>query len=116
MRLTYPPSLKIIRVPCTGKVDVLHILRAFEKGADGVCVLGCLEGDCFYNQGNFRARKRVTQASEILETIGIGGDRARMYNLSSAEGPRFAQFAIEMDQHIRELGPNPLRLAKLQAA
>ena len=112
MRLQYPASIKIIRVPCTGKVDVLYILRAFEKGADGVYAVGCMEGDCHFEKGNFRARKRVEQAQKILDAIGIGGDRAQMYNLSSSEGPRFAQIAIEMDEKIRELGPHPIRKNK----
>ncbi len=116
MRLQYPTSIKIIRVPCTGKVDLIHILRAFEKGADGVYVVGCLEGDCHFNNGNFRARKRVEQAQEILKTIGIEGERAQMYNLSSSEGPRFAQFAVEMDDRIRKLGPNPVKRAGKKAA
>ena len=116
MRLEYPTSIKIIRVPCTGKVYVAHILRAFEKGADGVYVVGCMEGDCHFNSGNFRARKRVEQARNILETIGVGGERVQMYNLSSSEAPRFVQYAEEMDAKIRELGPNPIKLAKEKAA
>jgi coenzyme F420-reducing hydrogenase delta subunit len=112
MRLDYPTSIKIIRVPCTGKVDVQHILRAFEKGADGVYVVGCMEGDCHYNAGNFRARKRVEQAQKLLDTVGIGGERVRMYNLSSSEGPLFAKFAIEMEEKILELGPNPIKKNK----
>jgi F420-non-reducing hydrogenase iron-sulfur subunit len=116
MRLQYPSNIKIILVPCTGKVDVLYILRAFEKGADGVYVVGCLEGDCHVNNGNFRARKRVEQAQKILDAIGVGGERAQMYNLSSSEAPRFAQIAIEMDEKIRSLGPNPIKSAKQKAA
>jgi coenzyme F420-reducing hydrogenase delta subunit len=116
MRLEYPTSVKIIRVPCTGKVDVLHMLRAFEKGADGVYVVGCLEGDCHYNSGNFRARKRVEQTRQVLDTIGIGGERVQMYNLSSSDGPRFAQFAAEMVQRITAAGPNPIKTAGRQAA
>ncbi len=112
MRLKYPASIKIVRVPCTGKVDIIHILRAFEKGADGVYVVGCMEGDCHFNSGNFRARKRVNHAREILETIGIGKDRVRMYNLSSAEGPRFAEIATEMTENIVQMGPNPIKTAK----
>ena len=116
MRLSYPSNIKIIRVPCTGKVDILHILRAFEKGADGVYAVGCMEGDCHFNSGNFRARKRVEQAQKILETIGVGGERVQMYNLSSSEGPRFAEIAVEMDEKIRNLGPNPIKLAGKKAA
>ncbi len=116
MRLQYPSNIKIILVPCTGKVDVLYILRAFEKGADGVYVVGCLEGDCHFDNGNFRARKRVEQAQKILDVIGVGGERAQMYNLSSSEAPRFAEIAIEMDEKIRALGPNPIKAAKQKAA
>ena len=116
MRINYPGTIRIIRVPCTGKVDIIHILRAFEKGADGVYVVGCLEGECRFNNGNLRARKRVEQAQQILEAIGIGGQRAQMYNLSSGEGPRFAEYAREMTDKIRELGPNPLKKAKKKMA
>ncbi len=87
----------------------MHILHAFEKGADGVYLVGCLEGDCHYKTGNLRAKKRVEQAKEILQTVGIGGDRVRMYNLSSSEGPNFAKFAREMAELIRALGPNPVK-------
>jgi len=114
--LQYPSNIKIIFVPCTGKMDVLHILRAFEKGADGVYAVGCLEGDCHYISGNFRARKRVEQVQKILDTVGIGGERVQMYNLSSSEGQRFVQVAIEMDEKIRKLGPNPIKLAGKKAA
>ena len=111
MRLSYPADIRIVRVPCTGKVDLIHILRAFEKGADGVSVVGCMEGDCHYDSGNFRAKKRVAQAKKVLDTVGIGAERVQMYNLSSSEGPRFARFAEEMADRIRALGPNPVRVA-----
>ncbi len=114
--MTYPTNIKVIRVPCTGKVDVIHILRALEKGADGVYAVGCMEGDCHFNAGNFRAKKRIEQAQQLLDTIGIGGERAQMYNLSSSEGPLFAKFAQEMYEKIKELGPNPIKLAKKKAA
>jgi len=116
MRLSYPANIRIVRVPCTGKVDIIHILRAFERGADGVYVVGCLEGECHYNKGNLMARKRVEQARKILESIGTGGERVRMYNLSSAEGTRFAQFAQEMTERIRGLGPNPIKRARADKA
>jgi coenzyme F420-reducing hydrogenase delta subunit len=108
MRLQYPSNVKIIRVPCSGKVDVLHLLRAIQKGADGVYVVGCLEGTCHYNEGNFRARERVEYMRTLLEEIGMESDRVRMYNLSSGEGPTFAAYAKEMTEHILTLGPSPL--------
>ena len=92
------------------------MLRAFEKGADGVCVIGCMEGDCHFKTGNFRARKRVEQVQKVLTTVGIGGDRAQMYNLSSGEGPLFAKYANEMHGKIMSLGPNPIKLNKNKAA
>jgi F420-non-reducing hydrogenase iron-sulfur subunit len=103
-------------VPCTGKVDIIHILHSFEKGADGVYVVGCLEGDCRFNNGNLRARKRVQQAQRILDIIGVGGERAQMFNLSSGEGPRFAEIAQDMTQKIKEMGPNPIKMAKKKKA
>lgn len=109
MRLNYPANIKIVRVPCTGKVDVIHMLRAFEKGADGVYLVGCMEGNCAFEYGNFRAKKRVAQVAAILEKVGIGGDRVRMYNLSSGDAPLFAQYAREMTENILELGPSPVR-------
>jgi len=111
MRLSYPSSVRIIRVPCTGKVDVLHILRCFERGADGVYVVGCREGDCHYQNGNFRARKRVEQAQQLLDRIGVGGQRVRMCNLSSSDAPLFVRFAEEMHASVLEAGPNPVRTA-----
>jgi len=116
MRLKYPDAIRIIRVPCTGKVDVLHILHAFEKGADGVYVVGCLEGECRFENGNLRARRRVEQAKTILDAIGIGGERVKMFNLSSGEGTRFAEYAREMTEKIQELGPNPIKSAKQRQA
>ena len=116
MRLQYPPNVRIVRVPCTGKVDIIHILRAFEKGADGACVIGCLEGECHFESGNLMAKRRVQQAQKILDTIGVGGERVKMFNLSSSEGPRFAQYASEITEKIKELGPNPIKQAKNKAA
>ncbi|HPD45497.1 MAG TPA: hydrogenase iron-sulfur subunit [Anaerohalosphaeraceae bacterium] len=109
MRLQYPPNVRIIRLPCTGKVDPLHLLKAFEDGADGVFVAGCLEGECHYLQGNLRAKKRVAYVKRLLAEVGIEPQRLEMFNLSSAMGGRFAQIAEEMTSRIRELGPNVLR-------
>ncbi len=109
MRLDYPANVKIILVPCTGKVDVIHLLRSIQKGADGVYCVGCLEGTCHYNEGNFRCRERVEHVQSLLEEVGLEGDRVRMYNLSSGEGPTFAAYAKEMTEHIKALGPNPIK-------
>ena len=112
MRLAYPASIKIIRIPCTGKIDELHMLKAFQKGADGVAVVGCLEGSCHYAKGNIRARARVERVRSMLKEAGLEGDRVTMVNLSASDGPGFAGHATEMTRRIRALGPNPLREEK----
>jgi coenzyme F420-reducing hydrogenase delta subunit len=109
MRLNYPSNVKIILVPCTGKVDVIHMLRAIQQGADGVYCVGCLEGACHYNAGNLRCRERVEHVRSLLKEIGLEPERVRMYNLSSSEAPTFAAYAKEMTENILKLGPNPLR-------
>lgn len=109
MRLNYPTNVKVLKVPCTGRVDVIHILKAFENGADGVYLAGCLEGECHFLAGNLRAKKRVGYAKQLLDEAGIGGDRLAMYNLSSAQGQRFAEIAREMTAKIKELGPSPIK-------
>ena len=73
MRLTYPTNVKIVKVPCTGRMDIIHMLKAFENGADGVFVAGCLEGECHFLRGNLRAKKRVGHVKDLLEECGIGG-------------------------------------------
>ena len=112
MRLQYPSNVKIIKLPCTGRVDVIHLMRTFEDGADGVFVAGCLEGNCHYMEGNLRAKRRVRYSQKLLDEIGLGGQRLDMYNMSSAEGPKFAQVAREFTERIRGLGPSPLSLAR----
>ena len=116
MRLQYPSNIKIIKLPCTGKIDLIHLLRSFEKGADGVYVVGCLEGACQFTSGNIRARKRVEQAQHILEKIGVGGERVRMFNLASSEAPLFVQGTVVVTDKIRDMGPNPIKIAMQEAA
>jgi coenzyme F420-reducing hydrogenase delta subunit len=109
MRLQYPDNVRVLRLPCTGKVEVNHILAAFERGVDGVMVAGCLEGGCHFLEGNLRARKRVERAQQILGEIGLEPERLQMYNLSSAEGGRFAEIVREMSDRLEKLDPSPLR-------
>ncbi len=105
MRLEYPSSIKIIKLPCTGKIDVLHILKSFESGADGVFVAGCLEGTCHFLEGNRRAKRKVEYARSLLQEAGVSPERLEMFNLSSAEGARFAEIARMMDERIQKIGP-----------
>ncbi|BBO75316.1 methyl-viologen-reducing hydrogenase subunit delta [Desulfosarcina widdelii] len=108
MRLDYPPNLKIVQLPCSGRVDVLHLLKAIEEGADGVCVAGCLEGECHFVEGNLKTRKKVEAVKKALASAGVEPQRVEMFNLSSAMGPRFAEIATEMTETIRGLGPTPV--------
>jgi len=112
MRLNYPANVKIVKVPCTGRVDTLMILRAFESGVDGVYLAGCLEGECHFLRGNLRAKKRVQYAKGLLDEVGLGGARLEMYNMSSSEGQRFAEVAREMTEKVRALGPSPVKRRK----
>ena len=103
-------------LPCTGRIDESLLLAAFENGADGVMVIGCLEGDCHYISGNIRARARVERVYKILEKIKIGPDRIRMYNLSAGEGERFASYANEFVDQVITLGPSPINVMRTGTA
>ncbi len=109
LRMRYPAEAKILELPCTGRLDILEVLHAFEGGADGVMVAGCLEGDCHFQEGNLNARRRVDRIKIVLEAIGLEPDRIRMFNMSSAMGKQFAEAATEMAEQITALGPSPLR-------
>lgn len=109
MRIPYPENIRVIRVPCAGRVDVLHILRAFEKGADGVLILGCHEEACRHLSGNIRAKNRVQKVNTLLQEVGIDGGRVAMFTLAPNQGPRFARIASEVNERIKELGPSPVK-------
>jgi F420-non-reducing hydrogenase iron-sulfur subunit len=108
-RMQYSPNVRIIHAPCTGKIELEHILAAFEKGIDGVLVAGCLEGGCHFLEGNLRARKRTNRIREMLAEIGVGQERLRMVNLSAAEAPTFVRSVQAMIDTVRALGPSPLK-------
>ncbi len=112
MRLSYPPNVKIILVPCSGRVDPLQILKTIEDGADGVYVAGCLEGDCHFLTGNFKAKKRMVYLQGLLEEAAFEKERVRMFNIAASDGPGFARAAEVMTETVRQLGPNPLRKMK----
>jgi F420-non-reducing hydrogenase iron-sulfur subunit len=112
MRLEYSPNIRIVRIMCTGKVDTLHLLKAFEDGADAVYVAGCEEGSCHFLEGNLRAKKKVAQAKILLKEVGIEPERLEMYNISASNSVLFAKAADEMTERARKLGPNPLKTRK----
>ncbi len=104
MRLNYSPYVRIIKLICTGKVDPLFLLRAFEKGADGVFVAGCLEGQCHFIEGNISARKRVEYTKKLLVNVGVNPERLEMFNLSAAMGKLFAEICDTMTERVKRLG------------
>ncbi|MFX1293403.1 MAG: hydrogenase iron-sulfur subunit [Promethearchaeota archaeon] len=103
-RFQYPTSVKIIRVMCSGRVDPVFILKAFESGADGVLVCGCHINDCHYITGNLKAEKRVEKTKKLLETIGIKSDRLRLEWISASEGVKFANLINEFTEFLKKLG------------
>ncbi|WHH60614.1 hydrogenase iron-sulfur subunit [Petroclostridium sp. X23] len=105
-RLNYPAEVKIIRVPCSGRVNPMFILRAFQRGADGVIVCGCHPGDCHYTSGNYYARRRMTMMFSILDYLGVESVRTRVEWVSAAEGAKFAQVMNDFVETIRDLGEN----------
>lgn len=108
-RLQYPAGVRILATPCTGKLEMEHILEAFEKGVDGILIVGCLEGDCHFVDGNLRARKRTDRLCSILDEIGLGSERLKMVTLSDVMASAFVEYIKETMDTIRALGPNPLR-------
>lgn len=107
-RMQYAAGVRIIQTPCTGKIEMEHILAAFENGTDAVLVVGCLEGGCHYHDGNQRARNRIDRLRALLDELGLGSERLRMVNLSDAMAAEFVQAVNAMDAAVRNIGPNPL--------
>ena len=105
-RLNYPDNVKIIRVPCSCRVDPTSILRAFQRGADGVLICGCHPGDCHYTTGNYYTRRRMTLLFSMLSYLGIEKERTRVEWVSAAEGAKFAQTVNEFTAAVAALGEN----------
>ena len=108
--MQYPSNIRIIKVPCIGTVGAIHILKALENGADGVCLMGCLEGNCEYSTGNLRATKRVQYVKKLLGKLSIEKERLEIYNISAAEAQKFCEIAREVTETVRSLGPIPLKI------
>jgi len=108
-RIQYPPDIRAIRVMCTGRIDPLFILKAFQDGADGVLVSGCHFGDCHYLEGNFKAAKRMFLLKSVLRNIGLDDKRLRMTFVSASEGAKWATVMTDVVKTINELGPSPLK-------
>jgi coenzyme F420-reducing hydrogenase delta subunit len=108
-RMEYPATVRVVKFMCTGKVEVRHILAAFEAGADAVMVSGCEIGDCHYLEGNLRAKERVEYAKGLLGEVGLGGGRLEMFHVGASDAPGWVAAVRQMTDRARQLGPNPLR-------
>jgi F420-non-reducing hydrogenase iron-sulfur subunit len=108
-RLTHAPNARVVRVMCSGRIDPQFILAAFRRGADGVLIGGCHPGDCHYQEGNYKALRRVTLLKRMLAAMGVEEERLRLEWISASEGDRVQHVMNEMVQALRRLGP--LRLA-----
>jgi len=104
-RTPLPPTVRLVLMPCTGRVSPLHLLSALAEGADGVMVAGCLEGQCHYREGNFNAIDRVAFVQRLLKSVGVEPERCRMFTMSAGEPPKFVAAVKEMDRVIGGLPP-----------
>jgi F420-non-reducing hydrogenase iron-sulfur subunit len=111
-RMQYPQNVRIIRVPCSGRVDPLFVVKAFQDGADGVMVLGCHPGDCHYQQGNYFAQRRYALMHRLLEFTGIETGRLFVEWVSASEGKKFAQVVTDFTEKVRTLGPAAIKHAR----
>ncbi len=109
LRYCYPPSVKVVRVPCIGRVEPEFVIEALLNGADGVLIGGCPPGDCHYKEGNYKALRRFEWLKKIVEEFGIEPERVRLEWIAGSEGLKFAEVMKEFDETIRKLGPNPLK-------
>ncbi len=108
-RIQYPPNVRIIRLMCSGAVDPVYVLKALLDGADGVLIGGCWPGDCHYQTGNYKARRRVAILKETLKQMGLEEDRLWLRWISASEGQLFADTVTEMTAAIKKMGPNPMK-------
>jgi F420-non-reducing hydrogenase iron-sulfur subunit len=104
-RVQYPPNVRIIRVPCSGRVNPLYLIKALQQGADGVLVSGCHPGDCHYTSGNYYARRRFAVLRDVLSGMGLEEGRVSFSWVSAAEGAKFAKVITEVVEAVRALGP-----------
>ena len=111
-RICYPSNIRIIRVPCSGRVDPLLIVKSFQQGADGVLIAGCHPGDCHYSEGNYYARRRLALLHTLLEYIGIEKERFQIQWVSASEGKRWANVVSSFTEDLSRMGPKETTLHK----
>ncbi len=107
-RMQYATNIRVIRVPCSGRINPLHILSALHRGADGVLVSGCHPGDCHYISGNLVARRKFNMLKNFLEHVGIHPERVQFSWVSASEGARFALLVEKVVEDIKRIGPTKI--------
>jgi F420-non-reducing hydrogenase iron-sulfur subunit len=115
-RMQYPANVRVIRVPCSGRVDPLYIIKALQEGADGVLVSGCHPGDCHYISGNLVARRKFAMLKNFLAYLGIEPERVQFSWVSASEGGRFAALIEKVVADVKKLGPRTLSMRKREMA
>ncbi|MBI2831770.1 MAG: hydrogenase iron-sulfur subunit [Chloroflexi bacterium] len=107
-RKKYPPNVRVIKVPCSGRVDPLFVLKGLRMGFDGVLVSGCHPGDCHYQTGNYRARRKMAITKKFLEYMGVEPERIQASWVSASEGDKFAATVADVTDNLKKTGPNRL--------
>jgi F420-non-reducing hydrogenase iron-sulfur subunit len=113
-RIHYPANVRIVRVMCSGMVDPIYVLKAFEMGADGVLVAGCHEMDCHYLNGPVKCDAMFEKLKRVVNTLGLEDERLRREMISTSESPIFAQVIEEMVEQLKKVGPSPFKV-KMEA-
>jgi F420-non-reducing hydrogenase iron-sulfur subunit len=107
-RKKYPANIRIVKIPCSGRIDPLLVIRALRNGFDGVLVSGCHPGDCHYQTGNYRARRRIALTKKFLEFMGVEPERFQASWVSASEGGKFAEVVAEITADLKKISPNRL--------
>jgi len=110
LRLNFPKNVEIVRVPCAGRIETIYLLKALEKGADGVVVFACYEDNCQFLRGNLRAKGRLSYAHRMLEKIGLEKERLEICHLATNSGVRMAEALRRKSEQLKKMGPNPAKV------
>jgi coenzyme F420-reducing hydrogenase delta subunit len=112
LKLNIPGNVELIRVPCAGRIETIYLMKALEKGADGVLIFACYEDNCQFLRGNLRARGRLAYAHRMLEKIGLEKERIEICHLTTNSGVKFAETLRQKSEQLKKLGPNPAKITK----
>ena len=112
LKLSIPGNVEIIRVPCAGRIETIYLMKALEKGADGVLIFACYEENCQFLRGNLRAKGRLAYVHRMLEKIGLPKERIEICHLTTNSGVKFVETLHQKSEQLKKLGPNPAKITK----